>query len=166
MSKVVLTDKQLEQAKALAIEADDRTYREKQVNEELAYRTSLYDEARSLAEAVLTPTEKWVKQVERLNELSAAGVLDQETYARTVKKYYKDLTDETDSFALNFQKNVQDMIGNTLVQGLSGSFKDIAASFLKMLLQMEAQAAAANFMRLLTGEGEVKSSFLGGMTLS
>lgn len=163
MSKVVLTDKQLEQAKALAIEADDRTYREKQVNEELAYRTSLYDEARSLAEAVLTPTEKWVKQVERLNELSAAGVLDQETYARTVKKYYKDLTDETDSFALNFQKNVQDMIGNTLVQGLSGSFKDIAASFLKMLLQMEAQAAAANFMRLLTGEGEVKSSFLGSL---
>lgn len=163
MSKVVLTDKQLEQAKALAIEADDRTYREKQVNEELAYRTSLYDEARSLTEAVLTPTEKWVKQVERLNELSAAGVLDQETYARTVKRYYKDLTDETDSFALNFQKNVQEMIGNTLVQGLSGSFKDIAASFLKMLLQMEAQAAAANFMRLLTGEGEVKSSFLGGL---
>lgn len=161
--KVVLTDKQLEQAKELALQADERVYREKQLNEELAYRTSLYDEARSLAEAVLTPTEKWVKQVERLNELSAAGVLDQETYSRTVKKYYKDLTDETDSFALNFQKNVQDMIGNTLVQGLSGSFKDIAASFLKMLLQMEAQAAAANFMRLLTGEGEVKSSFLGGL---
>lgn len=161
--KVVLTNKQLEQAKDLALQADERVYREKQLNEELAYRTSLYDEARSLTEAVLTPTEKWVKQVERLNELSAAGVLDQETYARTVKKYYKDLTDETDSFALNFQKNVQDMIGNTLVQGLSGSFKDIAASFLKMLLQMEAQAAAANFMRLLTGEGEVKSSFLGGL---
>lgn len=161
--KVVLTDKQLEQAKDLALQADERVYREKQLNEELAYRTSLYDEARSLTEAVLTPTEKWVKQVERLNELSAAGVLDQETYARTVKKYYKDLTDETDSFALNFQKNVQDTIGNTLVQGLSGSFKDIAASFLKMLLQMEAQAAAANFMRLLTGEGEVKSSFLGGL---
>lgn len=159
--KVVMTDKQLEQAKALAIESDERVYREKQLNEELAYRTSLYDEARSLAEAVLTPTEKWVKQVERLNELSAAGVLDQETYARTVKKYYNDLTDETDSFALNFQKNVQDMIGNSLVDGLRGSFSDIAASFLKMLLQMEAQAAAANFMRLLTGKGEAKSSPLG-----
>lgn len=159
--KVVMTDKQLEQAKALAIDADDRVYREKQLNEELAYRTSLYDEARSLAEAVLTPTEKWVKQVERLNELSAAGVLDQETYARSVKKYYKDLTDETDNFALNFQKNVQDMIGNSLVDGLRGSFSDIAASFLKMLLQMEAQAAAANFMRFLTGEGEAKSSPLG-----
>lgn len=162
-AKVVLTDKQLEQAKALALEADDRVYREKQLNEELAYRTSLYDEARSLTEAVLTPTEKWVKQVERLNELSAAGVLDQETYARTVKKYYKDLTDETDSFALNFQKNVQDMIGNTLVDGLRGSFSNIAASFLKMLLQMEAQAAAANFMRLLTGEGETRSSPLGAL---
>lgn len=161
--KVKLTDAQLEQAKALALTADDRVYREKQLNEELAYRTSLYDEARSLTEAVLTPTEKWVKQVERLNELSAAGVLDQETYTRSVQKYYKDLTEQTDSFALNFQKNVQDMIGNTLVDGLRGSFKDIAASFLKMLLQMEAQAAAANFMRLLTGEGEVKSSFLGGL---
>lgn len=164
--KVVMTGKQLEQAKALAIESDDRVYREKQLNEELAYRTSLYDEARSLAEAVLTPTEKWVKQVERLNELSAAGVLDQETYARTVKKYYKDLTDETDSFALNFQKNVQDMIGNSLVDGLRGSFKDIAANFLKMLLQMEAQAAAANFMRLLTGEGQARSSPLGGLISS
>lgn len=162
-AKVVLTDKQLEQAKELALQADDRVYREKQINEELAYRTSLYDEARSLTEAVLTPTEKWVKQVERLNELSAAGVLDQETYTRSVQKYYTDLTGETDSFALNFQKNVQDMIGNTLVQGLSGSFKDIAASFLKMLLQMEAQAAAANFMRLLTGKGETRSSPLGGL---
>lgn len=159
--KVSMTDKQLELAKELALQADERVYREKQLNEELAYRTSLYDEARSLTEAVLTPTERWVKQVERLNELTAEGVLDQETYARTVQKYYKDLTEQTDGFALNFQKNVQDMIGNSLVDGLRGSFKDIAANFLKMLLQMEAQAAAANFMRLLTGEGTVKSSPLG-----
>lgn len=161
--KVSMTDKQLEQAKELALQADERVYREKQLNEELAYRTSLYNEARSLTEAVLTPTERWVKQVERLNELTAEGVLDQETYARTVQKYYKDLTEQTDGFALNFQKNVQDMIGNSLVDGLRGSFKDIAANFLKMLLQMEAQAAAANFMRLLTGEGTVKSSPLGSL---
>ena len=161
--KVVMSDKQLEQAKSLALIADERVYTEKQQAENVAYLTSLYDEARTLTEAALTPTEKWVKQVERLNELSATGALDQETYARTVKKYYKDLTEETDSFALNFQKNVQDMIGNTLVQGLSGSFKDIAASFLKMLLQMEAQAAAANFMRLFTGEGSVQASPLGSL---
>lgn len=161
--KVSMTDKQLEQAKELALQADERVYREKQLNEELAYRTSLYNEARSLTEAVLTPTERWVKQVERLNELTAEGVLDQETYARTVQKYYKDLTEQTDGFALNFQKNVQDMIGNSLVDGLRGSFKDIAANFLKMLLQMEAQAAAANFMRLLTGQGSVQSSPLGSL---
>ena len=161
--KVTMTDRQLEQAKELAILADERVFAEKQQAERMSYLAGLYDEARSLAEAVQTPTEKWIKQVERLNELSAAGVLDQETYARTVKKYYKDLTEETDSFALNFQKNVQDMIGNTLVQGLSGSFKDIAANFLKMLLQMEAQAAAANFMRLFTGEGGVTSSPVTGL---
>lgn len=161
--KIKLDDQQLQLAQLYADEAEKRKDADALAEASLARTNDLFKEGASLAVAVQTPTEKWLSQVERLNELSAAGAVSQETYARAVKGYYEELTGAATDYAKLAGENIQNLLGDWLANGLDGSFKKILASFLQMLLKMEAQAAAANIMTLITGKGVGGGSPIGSI---
>lgn len=123
----------------------------------------LMREGASLTESLLTPTEKYAQQIAGLNELLAAGSIAPETYGRAVDKYYKELTDQSTDYTKQAAENMMNILGDWLVNGLDGSFKDILASFANMLLKMEMQALSANIMGSFFGGGGGGTSILGGL---
>ena len=147
--RVKLTVEQLELAKEAALEADKRVTAEQLVNAAYETRKSLLDEGRALTESLLSPQERYYKQIEGLNHLLTEGVIQQETYGKAVRKYYEDLTGVAAEYGQTVASGLQNILGDELAKGLDASFKGILTSFLKMLLQMETRALSANLMGLL-----------------
>lgn len=93
---------------------------------------------------------------------------------------YKELTDEItekfnastgvmSEFALQASRNIQDTLGNTLADVLKGNFDNIGRAWGDMIIDMVAQAAAANLNEALFGKtgtggmiGDVLGSLFGG----
>lgn len=149
--RIKLTADQLALAKEAALEADKRTTAEQLTNLAIESRKSLMEEGRSLSESLLTPQEKYAKNVERLNFLLEEGAIKQKDYGRALGKYYEDLTGVAADYGRTVANGLQNILGDELAKGLDASFKGILSSFLKMLLQMETRALSVNLMSLLDG---------------
>jgi hypothetical protein len=112
-------------------------------------------------EATRTPAELLSKELERLNMLLENGAVSWDTYSRAVfdaqEKYdkavegVKKVQDEVSSFAERARQNIQDSLGDALYDGMSGSFRNIGDSFVKLLRRMAAEAAAAQVVKWLFG---------------
>lgn len=63
-----------------------------------------------------------------------------------------DALDELSDITKNFQRNVQDVLGDNIASALRGDFDSIEDAWKTMLLNMAAQAAAADIARRLFGE--------------
>lgn len=164
--RVKLTQEQLELAKEAALEADKRVTAEQLTNLAIESRKSLMEEGRSLSESLLTPQEKYAKNVERLNFLLEEGAINQREYGKALGKYYEDLTGVAADYGQTVANGLQNILGDELAKGLDASFKNILSSFLKMLLQMETRALAVNLVSLLGGGTPGNSSGLGGFLSS
>lgn len=153
-----------EKLAALAVFRADGLEREKETQEALK---RLMEEGARLTESLQTPLERYSEQMETLTALLEKGAIDQDTWTRAQAKYYEELTGISADYAKTMQENIQSALGDELAKGLDMSFKGIATSFLKMLLQMEAQALSANLMSaLFGGGGTTKSplvSLIGGL---
>ncbi|WKL15931.1 tape measure protein [Comamonas testosteroni] len=119
----------------------------------------------ALKESVMTPLERLNAELAKYDSLLASLDISQETYARAVKKAnkeYQDSLNQMDQFTVRFAQNVQDQLGDTLYNSLTGNFKDIGTAWGQMLLKMGSQAVAANLARSLFG-GAVEGGTGSGM---
>lgn len=119
----------------------------------------------ALAESIRTPAEKLEAERKKFQSLLASKDIDDTVYSRLVKKAekeYQDSLNQMDQFTVRFAQNVQDQLGDTLYNSLTGNFKDIGTAWGQMLLKMGSQAVAANLARSLFG-GAVEGGTGSGM---
>ena len=124
----------------------------KKANEDLARQAQELGNA--LTESVMTPLERLNAELAKHDSLLASGVITQQTYTRAAakaRKEYQENLNQMDQFSVRFAQNVQDQLGDTLYNSLTGNFKDIGTAWGQMLLKMASQAAAADISRFLFG---------------
>lgn len=124
----------------------------KKANEDLARQAQELGNA--LTESVMTPLERLNAELVKHDSLLASGVITQQTYTRAAakaRKEYQENLNQMDQFTVRFAQNVQDQLGDTLYNSLTGNFKDIGTAWGQMLLKMASQAAAADISRFLFG---------------
>lgn len=139
-----LTDEQREQA-ALMRELD-----------------SLYDRHRA---AILGVDSAQLKLTDTVNDavtLLANGRITWEQYGDVISgavasqfdkstKKVKEATDDISQFSIQAARNIQDTLGDSVYQMLTGNFKGIAESWSNMILRMVSQAYAAQLGQALFG---------------
>ena len=109
--------------------------------------------------------DKFVQQMSMLATALAEGAINAEQYEAGIKKLsdgLKETTDDMGEFAKEAARNIQDALGDTLEQVLSGNFKNIGDSFGRMLQRMTAQLASSQLNKLLFGSFD-KSGDIGGI---
>jgi hypothetical protein len=135
----------------------------------------LQDQGRRVFEETRSPLESYNAELERLNALYKAGVINADTLGRAVQrstdafdeaqKRAKEAANEQDDFAKKAAENIQDSIGSSLVDAMEGNFKNVGDGFKKLITRMIAEAAAADLSRKLFGglvEGGEGEGLLGG----
>ena len=110
---------------------------------------SIYNETR-------TSAEKYTLAVDRLNYVWAyTGSEDADTYLRKLQEIddqYGKSTDKMSEFAVQAARNIQDALGDTLYNTVTGRFDDIGSQFTDLLARMASQAAAAGIGNFLFGD--------------
>lgn len=138
-------------------------------NEALARQKQIMDEGRGVWEATRTPLEQYEQALVRLNLLLQQGAIDQETYGRAVEQAQDQLDEASGKmtdFAEQARRNVQDILGQGLVDAVKGSSQDILQTFSDMIVQLVAQAVAADLAGKLLGTGKNGDNGLVGTALS
>lgn len=98
--------------------------------------------------------EKQRQTMLMLTDALNAGAISVAQYEDAVRGYLgitEKAFHEMDDFAKRAAQNIQDSIGQGLVDILEGNYKNIGDSFVKMVNRMVAEAAAANLSRYLFG---------------
>jgi hypothetical protein len=145
--------------------------REQATAEAMREFNAVVDDAERLYEETRTPAEKYADELERLNELAAAGV-----DPALIQRGMKALAEEYDEGAKRMKEITRELgegIGNVLEENLFDGFKDGTRGMLEdfgdMLRKMAAQAIAANIVGALgfgpngaTGGGLLGLIGLGG----
>lgn len=138
-------------------------------NDALARQKQIMDEGKAVFEATRTPVEQYEQSLVRLNLLLQQGAIDQETYGRAVEQAQEQLDEASGKmtdFAEQARKNVQDILGQGLVDAVKGSSQDILQTFSDMIVQLVAQAVAADLAGKLLGTGKGGDNGLVGTALS
>lgn len=127
-------------------------------------------EALAIYEATLTPQERFVKQVEKLNALLDAGAFDNaggmETYRRGVeqaKESLLELNDESSRFAQEAASNIQDSFAEFLFDPFADGIDGMARGLADTLRRMAAESLAAQANVALLGSGFDKTGQVGGL---
>lgn len=128
-----------------------------------AKRKETADAGVAVFEAMRTPMEKYGAEVARLNQLHKAGAIDVNTLTRATVdaadrlaesgEKAKETTDAMTEFAKQAERNIQDALGQTLEDSLSGNFDNIGQMWVKLIQKMAAQALAAKLNDALFGGG-------------
>jgi hypothetical protein len=119
----------------------------------LARQAKVQDEGKAIFEATRTPLEKYNAELVKLDNLLLQNAIDQETYNRAVAGA-KDAYDEALGGANVFFKKASE---NGMKNGFDEGAKGVLQAFGDMLLQLAAQATAAQLGKLLFGGGGVGS---------
>lgn len=138
-------------------------------------QTKAYDESQKQAAALakvldeLYPdqasTNDYLSKLTLLTEGLHNGALTAEQYYEAVEKLeekFGETSDGMTEFAVQAARNIQDALGDTLEDVLSGNFKNIGSKFADMIFKMAANAAAANLAGALFGDFG-KSGQIGGL---
>ncbi len=118
-------------------------------------------EAASIFEATRTPLEQYQAQIARLNELLAAGAVNQETYNRAVGQAQDAFTQAEE--AGKKTGGVMESIGNTISQTFSSAFqglidgskkvKDVLLDLMSQFASMAANSAFKSIIGSIFGGG-------------
>lgn len=138
-------------------------------------QTKAYEESQKQAAALakvldeLYPdqaaTNDYLSKLTLLTEGLNNGTLSAEQYYEAVNKLeekFGETTDGMTEFAVQAARNIQDAMGDTLEDVLSGNFDNIGSKFSEMIAKMVANAAAANLAQALFGDFG-KSNQIGGL---
>lgn len=170
LRKPGFTGAQIEEYLRLSKQIEE--YKQKVAEAEKAERArqEVMSEGIAVFEATRTPSEVLANELDRLNFLLGKGAINWDTYARAVfaaqdkydeaSKGAEKVANTIDDFVKKARENIQDSIGDGLVQAMNGNFKDIGNAFVQMLQRMVAEALAARLMSALFGDA--KSGGTGG----
>lgn len=138
-------------------------------------QTKAYEESQKQAAALakvldeLYPdqaaTNDYLSKLTLLTEGLQNGTLSAEQYYEAVNKLeekFNETTDGMTEFAVQAARNIQDALGDTLEDLLSGNFDNIGSKFADMIVKMAANAAAANLAEALFGDFG-RSGQIGGL---
>lgn len=138
-------------------------------------QTKAYEESQKQATALskvldeLYPdqaaTNDYLSKLTLLTEGLHNGALTAEQYYEAVEKLEEKFSETSDGmteFAVQAARNIQDALGDTLEDVLSGNFDNIGSKFSDMIFKMAANAAAANLAQALFGDFG-KSGQIGGL---
>lgn len=160
--------KSITTAQAALDATDQRLIAAKQAQEAL---DALSKEGENLKLAV-DPFYKLNKEVERYSELLEKGVIDQRTFELAVEKstgasakVVEEEVDKMTAAAIGFQTNVQNHLGNSLYQALSGDFQNIGQLWKQMLARMLSDALAANLSSAIFGANGKGGLLKGGLDI-
>lgn len=127
-----------------------------------------YDDLKRLSDAwldQLDPMREFTRQLEQVEQALSRGLISPEQ-AEAIKKRLAEALQplsESDAWAVQAAKNIQDALGQGLYDILSGNFDNIGKSFGNMLNRMLAEATAAQLSRALFGNDFAKGGGLGGL---
>jgi hypothetical protein len=135
-------------------------------------RMDVAREIAALNEENLPPLEKLIERYKELDFLLSRG-LSASAYRQEVEKAQKAYEEAMDTvkdvmsigeeFAKKARENIQDAIGNGLVEIMNGNFKNIGDAFVKMLQRMVAEALAAKLMSSMFGDAKPGGTGGGGV---
>lgn len=109
--------------------------------------------------------EEFIKKMNMLSQALYDGTINAEKYQDAVSKLsmnFGDVTDEMGEFAKQAARNIQDTLGSSMEEILTGNFNNIGNAFTTMLNRMISQLAASQLNKLLFGQFD-KSGELGGL---
>lgn len=128
-------------------------------------QTKAYEESQKQAAALskvldeLYPdqaaTNDYLSKLTLLTEGLHNGALTAEQYYEAVARLeekFGETSDGMTEFAVQAARNIQDALGDTLEDVLSGNFDNIGSKFADMIFKMAANAAAANLASALFGD--------------
>lgn len=127
-----------------------------------------YEDLKRLSDAwldQLDPMREFTRQLEQVEQALSRGLISPEQ-AEAIKKRLADALQplsESDAWAVQAAKNIQDALGQGLYDILDGNFDNIGKSFGNMLKRMAAEAMAANLGRALFGNDFAKGGGVGGL---
>lgn len=127
-------------------------------------QTKAYEESQKQAAALakvldeLYPdqaaTNDYLSKLTLLTDGLQNGALSAEQYYEAVNKLeekFSETGDGMSEFAVQAARNIQDALGDTLEDVLSGNFDNIGSKFADMIVKMAANAASANLANALFG---------------
>lgn len=175
-----VSQSQIQILQGLAKENDLTNERKKQEKSALesaerlaAAQKMVVDEAAKIYDATRTPLETYISKLERLQELLDNQKISEETFTRATQQLgdaFVQAGEKVDAtgkkvstFADQAQRNIQDALGDTLEDALSGSFDNIGDMWLKLLQRMAAQALAAQLNEALFGTTDSTGKKSGGV---
>lgn len=128
-------------------------------------------EVKRLTDEARTPAQAYADEIARLDDLTRNAGLSAQAYSVAVKaagdamfdsqKKAKAASDGMTAFSEQAARNIQDALGNTLEETLSGNFDSIGQMWVKLIQKMAAQALAAKLNAALFGDGADFSKFIG-----
>lgn len=127
-----------------------------------------YEDLKRLSDAwldQLDPMREFTRQLEQVEQALSRGLISPEQ-AEAIKKRLAEALQplsESDAWAVQAAKNIQDALGQGLYDILDGNFDNIGKSFGNMLKRMLAEATAAQLSRALFGNDFAKGGGLGGL---
>ena len=135
--------------------------RERAQQEEELQRTHQrrIDEATAAYERGLSSLENYAAEIERLTKLYNEGAFGNGVEAARrfnvaiegAQKGLDQLQSDVSEFAKEAQRNIQDALGETIKRTFKGDTDDILSMWIDMLLEMEAQAMAADIAKWIFG---------------
>lgn len=138
-------------------------------------QTKAYEDSQKQAQALAkvlddlypdqTKQNDYLSNLTLLTDGMANGALSAEEYSAAVAKLeekFGDASGGMTEFAVQAAHNIQDSLGDTLYDVLSGRFDDIGSKFTDTVFKMAANAAAANLAGALFGDFG-KSGQIGGL---
>lgn len=123
----------------------------KQTQTQLDAQVSAYNADKAALDDLLAQKLISVEQYnERISE-SFDKVFDFEPTVKKIKESTEKVTNQITEFEKEAARNTQDIIANALVNGFEGGAKGILKSFGQMLVELAAQAVAANIAKMIFG---------------
>ena len=131
-------------------------------------------EAKARLDAILEQTPSGVltdvlSDIELINRAFADGQIDAEKWAEAIRvatgklpASFQEPLAEISEFAQQAGRNIQDALGDTVLQTLDGKFSDIDDLWKNLIKRMIAQAAAAQLGQYLLGDQFGKTGQIGG----
>jgi phage-related minor tail protein len=112
-----------------------------------------------------TKLKEFTKQFDFLSKALKEGRINADQYTKAVQDLsvkFDATTSEMGQFAIEAARNIQNILGDAMLNVLEGKFSNIGDAFTQMLKKMVAQLAASQLSSLLFGQFD-KTGQLGGL---
>ena len=112
-----------------------------------------------------TKLKEFTKQMDFLSKALKEGRINADQYTEAVNMLsakFETTTSEMGQFAIEAARNIQNILGDAMLNVLEGKFSNIGDAFTQMLKKMVAQLAASQLSSLLFGQFD-KTGQLGGL---